>query len=125
MAWLPASSRTVAPARSAIIRWGDQTIGGIAVRLDLEPSTITPLVKRLEQAGHVLRQRNPADERQGQVSLTDKGRALRAETKTLAEALYGKSRMSVAEVADLNVRVTALRDAFKAAEPVASRVGPP
>ena len=57
MAWLPASSRTVAPARSAIIRWGDQTIGGIAVRLDLEPSTITPLVKRLEQAGHVLRQR--------------------------------------------------------------------
>jgi hypothetical protein len=67
---------------------------------------------------------NPADERQVQVSLTDKGRALRAETKTLAEALYGKSRMSVAEVADLNVRVTALRDAFKAAEPVASRVGP-
>jgi DNA-binding MarR family transcriptional regulator len=82
------------------------------------------LVKRLKQAGHVLRQRNPADERQVQVSLTDKGRALRAETKTLAEALYGKSRMSVAEVADLNVRVTALRDAFKAAEPVASRVGP-
>jgi hypothetical protein len=67
---------------------------------------------------------NPADKRQVQVSLTDKGRALRAETKTLAEALYGKSRMSVAEVADLNVRVTALRDAFKAAEPVASRVGP-
>jgi DNA-binding MarR family transcriptional regulator len=94
---------------------GDQTIGGIASRLDLEPSTITPLVKRLEQAGHVLRQRNPADERQVRVSLTDQGRALRAETKTLAEALYGRSGMTVAEVADLNTRVTTLRDAFKAA----------
>ena len=42
----------------------DQTISGIASRLDLEPSTITPLMKRLEKAGHVTRTRNPADERQ-------------------------------------------------------------
>src|ERR1700742_4077492 len=52
----------------------DQTITGIAARLDLEPSTITPLVKRLELAGHVVRQRNPADERQVKVSLTEQGR---------------------------------------------------
>src|ERR1700753_1152278 len=45
----------------------DQTIPAIPTRLDLEPSTITPLVKRLEQAGHVVRQRNPADERQVKV----------------------------------------------------------
>src|SRR5271165_5216790 len=38
---------------------------------DLEPSTITPLVKRLEQAGHVVRRRNPSDERQVKVLLTD------------------------------------------------------
>jgi DNA-binding MarR family transcriptional regulator len=92
----------------------DQTIGGIAARLDLEPSTITPLVKRLEQAGHVLRQRNPADERQVRVTLTDRGRVLQAETRTLADALYGKSGMTPAEVADLNTRVKALRDAFRA-----------
>jgi DNA-binding MarR family transcriptional regulator len=93
---------------------GDQTIGGIASRLDLEPSTITPLVKRLEQAGHVVRQRNPADERQVNVSLTKQGRAIRAKTKTLVQALYGRSGMSPAEVADLNRRVKALRDAFRA-----------
>ena len=29
----------------------DQTISAIASRLDLEPSTITPLVKRLQQPG--------------------------------------------------------------------------
>jgi DNA-binding MarR family transcriptional regulator len=93
----------------------DQTIGGIASRLDLEPSTITPLMKRLEQAGHVVRQRNPADERQVRVRLTDQGRAVRAQTRTLAQALYDRSGMTVAEVADLNDRVRALRDAFRTA----------
>jgi DNA-binding MarR family transcriptional regulator len=92
----------------------DQTIGGIAQRLDLEPSTITPLMKRLELAGHVVRQRNPADERQVRVQLTDQGRAVRAQTRTLATALYDKSGMTVDEVADLNTRVRALRDAFRA-----------
>ena len=92
----------------------EQTIGSIASRLDLEPSTITPLVKRLEQAGHVVRRRNPQDERQVNVTLTKEGRAVRAKTKTLADALYGKSGMTPSQVADLNKRVTALRDAFRA-----------
>ena len=91
----------------------DQTIGGIAARLDLEPSTITPLVKRLEQAGHVVRQRNPADERQVRVLLTDQGRAVRADTRSLADALFDKSGMTVEAVFDLNSRIQALRDAFR------------
>ena len=93
----------------------DQTITGIATRLDLEPSTITPLVKRLELAGHVVRRRNPADERQVRVLLTDQGRAVRAQTRTLADALYAKSGMTAQAVADLNARIKALRDAFRAA----------
>jgi DNA-binding MarR family transcriptional regulator len=92
----------------------DQTITGIAQRLDLEPSTITPLVKRLEQAGHVVRRRNPADERQVRVLLTDQGRAVRAQTKALADALYGKTGMTVDELSDLNERIKALRDDFRA-----------
>lgn len=93
----------------------EQTITAIASRLDLEPSTITPLVKRLEQAGHVVRKRNPSDERQVKVSLTSKGRGMQAETKTLADALYDKSGMSVEETFELNLRVQALRDAFRSA----------
>jgi MarR family transcriptional regulator, organic hydroperoxide resistance regulator len=92
----------------------DQTITAIASRLDLEPSTITPLVKRLEQAGHVDRRRNPADERQVRVLLTDQGRAVRAQTRTLAEALFDKSGMTVDELVELNTRIKALRDAFRA-----------
>jgi hypothetical protein len=39
---------------------------------------------------------------------------MRAKTKTLADALYGKAGMSVAELIDLNTRIKALRDAFRA-----------
>jgi MarR family transcriptional regulator, organic hydroperoxide resistance regulator len=91
----------------------EQTISAIAERLDLEPSTITPPVKRLEEAGHLIRRRNPKDERQVKVSLTEKGRAVRAETKTLADALYGKASMTVDELIDLNTRIKALRDDFR------------
>ena len=94
----------------------DQTVSAIASRLDLESSTITPLVKRLEQAGHVFRKRNPEDERQVKVILTEQGRAVRAKTRALAEALYtkaGNAGMTVEDLADLNTRVKALRDAFR------------
>jgi hypothetical protein len=38
---------------------------------------------------------------------------VRAQTRTLADALYARSAMTVAEVADLNTRVKALRDSFR------------
>jgi len=93
----------------------DQTITAIASRLDLEPSTVTPLVKRLELAGHVVRRRNPADERQVKVLLTDQGRGLRAQTKFLTDALFENSGMTVDALVDLNTKIKALRDAFRAA----------
>ena len=95
----------------------DQTVSAIASHLDLDPSTITPLVKRLEQAGHVVRKRNPEDERQVKVILTEQGRSIRVKTKALADALYKKARnagMTVETLADLNLRIKSLRDAFRA-----------
>lgn len=64
-----------------------QTIGGIADRLALEASTVTPLVKRLEAAGHVTRERNPADERQVVVKLSPMGRDLYARAGMLTQTL--------------------------------------
>lgn len=88
------------------------TITGIADRLALEPSTITPLVKRLELAGFLTRLRNPSDERQVQVSLTDKGRDMREESACLGEALLKKAGMSLQELGDLNRQIQRLRDAL-------------
>lgn len=88
------------------------TISGIADRLALEPSTITPLVKRLEAAGFLARRRNPEDERQVQVRLTDRGREMREESACLGEALLAKAGMSLEELAHLNRQVQRLRDAL-------------
>ena len=88
-----------------------QTIGAIAERLSLEASTITPLVKRLEQAGFVARERDPTDERRVHVSLTKSGRDLRPSTACLNETLLERSGLTVAKLVDLNSRVQALRDA--------------
>lgn len=77
------------------------TIGGLASRLSLEPSTITPLVKRLEAAGLVARARSPHDEREVRVSLTDAGAEVVGRTACLAEALLAKSGMGLGELAQL------------------------
>jgi MarR family transcriptional regulator, organic hydroperoxide resistance regulator len=92
--------------------WEDdgRTIGAIAERLDLEPSTITPLVKRLEQAGFVTRQRNPQDERQVWVRLTDRGRQMREDTTCLTEELLRRSHMTVPQIQALNEQVKTLRE---------------
>ncbi|MGC1303540.1 MAG: MarR family transcriptional regulator [Caulobacteraceae bacterium] len=88
-----------------------QSIGVIADRLALESSTITPLVKRLEAAGFLLRRRNPADERQVFVHLTVKGVDLQAKTCCLAETLLEKSKLTIAELIKLNRDVNAFRAA--------------
>ncbi|PIB90911.1 MarR family winged helix-turn-helix transcriptional regulator [Caulobacter sp. FWC2] len=94
--------------------WEDdgQTIGAIGTRLSLEPSTITPLVKRLEHAGFVDRQRDPIDERQVRVRLSKKGLDLRADATCLTSTLLAKSGLTVPQITELNTRVLALRRAL-------------
>lgn len=53
-----------------------KSVGELGVRVDMDTGTITPLVKRLEQAGLVTRCRDQADESRVMVDLTDAGRAL-------------------------------------------------
>lgn len=56
-----------------------QTVGDLGTRLRLDSGTLTPLLKRLEAAGHVTRRRDPADERRVVVELTASGAALQDE----------------------------------------------
>src|SRR5262245_8935804 len=62
-----------------VVLWREDglTVGSLSDRLFLESSTLTPLLKRLEAMGAVRRSRDPRDERQVRVHLTDEGRALR------------------------------------------------
>jgi DNA-binding MarR family transcriptional regulator len=49
----------------------------IGARLQLDSGTLTPLLKRLERAGYLRRRRDPENERQLRVELTEVGRSLR------------------------------------------------
>ena len=94
-------------------------VGTIAERLALEPSTITPLAKRMEAAGLVTRLRNPADERQVRVRLTVEGRERWRETGCLAPMIVERTGISRERLAALNAEVTALRRAL-ALDPAAA-----
>jgi len=87
-------------------------VSAIAERLALEPSTITPLVKRLESAGFLNRKRNPLDERQVIVSLTQKGRSLNQKTACLTQTLLERSGLTPDQLTRLNEQVRRLRDAL-------------
>lgn len=60
----------------ALSEQSDQTVGALGEKLFLESNTLTPILKKLEQAGYVSRNRDPADERQVRVSLTAEGQRL-------------------------------------------------
>lgn len=85
------------------------TIGGIAARLDLESSTVTPLVKRLEAAGLVKRTRGVEDERRVTVAMTEAGQTLLERSKCLGDLMVERSRMTGNELEALNKRIQALR----------------
>lgn len=90
----------------------DLRVGTIAARLDLEASTITPLVKRLEAASLVRRVRSIEDERSVLVSLTDKGKILSEQSRCLGEALFAKIGMTTKDLAALNQQIRRLRAAL-------------
>ena len=66
----------------------EQTVSGLGEKLFLESNTLTPILKKLEALGYLVRRRDAADERQVIVKLTDKGRALREKgaQRTLVKA---------------------------------------
>ncbi len=53
-----------------------QTVNQIGDKLHLDSGTLTPLLKRLEQKGFILRTRKCSDERVVEITVTDAGKAL-------------------------------------------------
>lgn len=94
--------------------------------LQLDPGTLSPLLKRLEAIGYLRRQRDPADERSLAVTLTERGRALRAEAERIPPAIVERLGLPVAELKRLHGTLTevieAARQASKAGPPPAGRV---
>ncbi|WP_199245740.1 MarR family winged helix-turn-helix transcriptional regulator [Leifsonia sp. AG29] len=58
---------------------GDQTVGSLGEHLQLDSGTLSPLLRRMEQARLVRRERGSRDERVVTVTIGERGLALRAE----------------------------------------------
>jgi DNA-binding MarR family transcriptional regulator len=82
----------------------------IGARLFLDSGTLTPLLKRLEANGLVSRTRNPRDERQVRVELTDQGRALRTRAEAIPEQVLCASGQELAALGSMRKQLAQVRD---------------
>jgi DNA-binding MarR family transcriptional regulator len=76
--------------------------------LRLDPGTLSPLLKRLETTGLLLRGRDPSDERALAVTLTASGRALRRQAEGIPPAVLARLGMEVEELRELHEGLTHL-----------------
>lgn len=93
----------------------DITVSELGERLHLDSGTLTPLLKRMETAGWLLRQRSSEDERRVHVRLTDAGRDLQARAAHVPGCVLADSGLQLRELGTLTRQVQSLRDTLQAA----------
>lgn len=92
------------------------TVKALGEKLGLDSGTLSPLLKRLEQAGRIAKHRDREDERQVLISLTAEGSALQSETGRIMSAIGNAAGCPVSELAELRDRLKALRVSLEKAE---------
>jgi DNA-binding MarR family transcriptional regulator len=85
------------------------TVSEIGKRLFLESGTLTPLLKRLERGGFIVRLRDARDERQVRIRLTAPGRQLNERALVVCESVFETTRCPRSELFTLSRQLTALR----------------
>jgi len=73
----------------ALLEQDNVTVKSLGERLTLDSGTLTPLLKRLEAQSYITRRRSAEDERTVLISLTDEGRALRADALKIPSQVFG------------------------------------
>ena len=90
------------------------TVSALGARLDLDSGTLTPLLRRLEQKGLLVRKRASEDERELFVHLTRAGRALKQRAVKVPLSLVGKSPIPLDEIVQLRDQLKRLRATLSA-----------
>ncbi|MCF1647591.1 MarR family transcriptional regulator [Streptomyces indiaensis] len=87
--------------------------------LRLDSGTLSPLLKRLEAAGLVRRERSARDERSVEVRLTEEGVALRARALQVPRRIASSTGFGAEEIRMLRARLDELTTALDAAAALA------
>ena len=87
-------------------------VKAIGEKLYLDSGTLTPLLKRLEASGFILRERDPDDERQVRITLTREGRALKRRAQEIPRQVLCASGQSEQAVASLRAQLALVRNSL-------------
>ncbi|MET9447180.1 MarR family winged helix-turn-helix transcriptional regulator [Streptomyces cinerochromogenes] len=106
-----------------LVLWeqGDLPVKKLGEQLRLDSGTLSPLVKRLEGAGLVRRERSAEDERSVLVQLTEEGAALRERALEVPRRIMSATGFDLAEIVDLRARLDQLTTALDAAAEAEAR----
>ncbi|QUS41983.1 MarR family transcriptional regulator [Tardiphaga alba] len=91
-----------------------QTVKSLSERLFLEPSTITPMLQRLEKMDYVSRYRDDLDERSVRIAITDKGRRLQKKALQFAAVTVSATGLNERKFRHLQEEVARLRNSLMA-----------
>jgi len=91
-----------------MVLWKEKelTVGQLGEKLYLDSGTLTPLLKRMELKGMVIRERSASDERIVKLSLTEKGIALKEKAKDIPIQLMESIGITEQELLELKNIVT-------------------
>ncbi|WP_427913834.1 MarR family winged helix-turn-helix transcriptional regulator [Ramlibacter sp. MMS24-I3-19] len=114
--WLDELGLTYPQYLAMLALWEEDglSVSQLGERLRLDSGTLTPLLKRLEAAGLVVRVRATHDERRVHVSLTAAGRKLRASAEKIPGCVVQASQCPVQELVQLTRQIQSLRDRLAA-----------
>ena len=98
----------------------DCMVSELGERLFLDSGTLTPLLKRMEGAGWLQRQRDSADERRVRIVMTDAGRELRDKIADIPACLLQQSPCTLSELQALRLQLQQWRDHLVTLIPPAS-----
>ncbi|MEU3778385.1 MarR family transcriptional regulator [Streptomyces sp. NPDC032472] len=100
-----------------LVLWEDGTtpVKQLGARLRLDSGTLSPLLKRLEAAGLIRRERSSEDERSVHAVLTEAGTALRTRAAEVPRRIAAATGFELAEIRDLQTRLHRLTAALDAA----------
>jgi DNA-binding MarR family transcriptional regulator len=100
-----------------LVLWehGELPVKKLGEHLRLDSGTLSPLLKRLEAAGLVRRERSARDERSVEVRLTEEGAALRARALEVPRRIAAATGFDADEIRALRARLDQLTTALDAA----------
>ncbi|MET8096930.1 MarR family transcriptional regulator [Streptomyces sp. NPDC005236] len=93
-----------------LVLWehGELPVKKVGEHLRLDSGTLSPLLKRLETAGLVRRERSTRDERSVQVGLTEQGAALRERALDVPRRIAAATGADLEEIRELRARLDRL-----------------